>query len=127
MHLFPHSPRHDAVLRSWLLREHRDVLEEMAVGIVEEHRCGGHPGEDNRLVCRPTIEIEGRNSAARSAPGAASTSARLTENAVCDVILCGPLPALHNPSIAFPAVPIQKNATWRADSMWASRRPTASR
>ena len=61
MHVFPHAPRHDAVFRSWLLREHRDVLEEMAVGIAEEHRRGGHPREDNRLVRRPTIEIERRN------------------------------------------------------------------
>jgi hypothetical protein len=61
MHAFPHSPRHDPVLRSWLLRQHRDVLQEMAVRIAEEHRRGGHLGEDNRLIGWPAIEIERRN------------------------------------------------------------------
>jgi hypothetical protein len=36
MHVFPHAPRYDPVFGSWLLWEHRDVLEEMAVRIAEE-------------------------------------------------------------------------------------------
>jgi hypothetical protein len=61
MHVFPYSPRHDPAFRSWLLREHCDVLEEMTVGIVEEHRRRWHPGEDNRLVRRSIVEIKWRN------------------------------------------------------------------
>lgn len=38
------------LFRSWLVREHGDVLEEVAVAIVKEHGRRRHPGEDNALV-----------------------------------------------------------------------------
>ena len=43
------------------MREYRDVLQKMAVGIVEKHRRSWHPGKDDRLIRRSTIEIERRN------------------------------------------------------------------
>ena len=41
--------------------EHRDVFQEIFIRIAEEYRRRRHPGEDNRVVRWPTIEIERRN------------------------------------------------------------------
>ena len=95
---------------SWLVREHGDILQQMAVGIAKEDGRGRHPGENDRLICWSTVEVEGRD--ARGAQRARRSNhiceAGAERGVRCDSL--GPEPAVHSPSIAFPAAPIQKNA-----------------
>ena len=57
----PVTPGHDAVGRPGAVREHGDVLEQMAIGIAEVDRRGGHPGEDDRFVRRLLLKVERRD------------------------------------------------------------------
>jgi hypothetical protein len=58
MREFPRTPGNDALLRARLVREHRDVLQQVTVGVVKEDGRGRHPGEDHRLICRLPVEVE---------------------------------------------------------------------
>ena len=42
MREFPHTPRNDAPFRTRLVWEHRDVLQQMTIGVVKEDGRGRH-------------------------------------------------------------------------------------
>jgi hypothetical protein len=58
MRELPHVPRNDALLRARFVREHRDVLQQVTIAVVEEDRRGRHPGKNHRLVCWLAVEIQ---------------------------------------------------------------------
>src|SRR6266436_1745318 len=48
----PFAPCHQSQLRPWWIRQHRDVLQEVSIRVIEEYGSGGTPGKDDRLVSR---------------------------------------------------------------------------
>ena len=110
------------------LVEHREVLEQVPVGIAEVHGGGRHPADDARLGRLGREERERRDAAA-SAGGRtrARTSSSDAVKATCSDRPIGAEPSDQRPSIASPGSPIQKNAAPRSGSSSASGRPTTSR
>jgi hypothetical protein len=108
LQVFPHAPRHDAVVRPRLLRQHRDVLQEVAVGIPKEDRRRRHPRENDWLVRESAVEIErahaGRPQRTRGRQHIVETGAQCAVRR--DALRRRP--ASQRPSIALPASPIQK-------------------
>ena len=43
------------------MRQHGDVLQQVAVWIAEEHGGGRHPGKNSGLIGWPTVEVERRD------------------------------------------------------------------
>src|SRR6266403_585961 len=48
----PFAPCHQSQFRPWWIRQHRDVLQEVSIWVIEEYGSGGTPGKDDRLVSR---------------------------------------------------------------------------
>src|SRR6266404_977595 len=48
----PFAPRHQSQLRPWWIRQHRNVLQEVSIRVIEEYGSGGTPSKDDRLVSR---------------------------------------------------------------------------
>src|SRR5581483_8003888 len=57
----PVAPTNDAAVGLRRVRQHREIFEQMAVGIAKVDGRGWHPGEHARRVGRLSVEIERRD------------------------------------------------------------------